>query len=87
MAKRQATLTSLRLVTVLRKGRHRLMLLLAVFLRNADVLLPHYSLMATSAVSAELKQFKVICPGNRQTYRQSHRQTTVTLAMHPHTGG
>ena len=28
----------------------------------------HYSLVATSAVFAKLKQFKAICPGNRHTH-------------------
>ena len=40
----------------------------------------HYSLVATSVLFAELKQFKAICPGNRHT-----EQTTVTLAMRPRT--
>ena len=37
----------------------------------------HYSLVATSAVFAELKQFKSICLGNRHTH------TDWLLAMHP----
>ena len=32
----------------------------------------HYTLVATSAVFAELKQLKGNCPGNRHTYRQTH---------------
>ena len=44
----------------------------------------HYSLVATSVLFAELKQFKAICPGNRHTHRHTE-QTTVTLAMRPRT--
>ena len=32
----------------------------------------HYSVVATSVVFAELKQFKAICPGNRQTDIHTH---------------
>ena len=32
----------------------------------------HYSLVATSAVFAELKQFKAICSGNGETDRHTH---------------
>ena len=35
----------------------------------------HYSLVATSAIFAELKQFKAICQGNRQTDRQTYTRT------------
>ena len=33
----------------------------------------HYSLVATSAIFAELKQLKAICPDNRHTYTQTDR--------------
>ena len=33
----------------------------------------HYSLVATSAMFAELKQFKAIFPGNRHTNTQTDR--------------
>ena len=39
----------------------------------------HYSLVATSAEFAELKQFKSICPGNKHTH------TDRLLTMHPRT--
>ena len=35
----------------------------------------HYSLVATSAVFAKLKQFKVICLGNRHTDTWTHTHT------------
>ena len=41
----------------------------------------HYSLVATRAVFAELKQLKADCPRNRHTYRQTHWQATVTIAV------
>ena len=41
----------------------------------------HYSLMATSAVFAELKQYKAICLGNRHTHTQTH---TDRLVQYPH---
>ena len=46
-------------------------LLLAVFFRSFATV--HYRLMATSALFAELKQFKAICLGN--THTQTHTLT------------
>ena len=40
-----------------------------------------YSLMATSAVFAELKQYKAICLGNRQPHTQTH---TDRLVQYPY---
>ena len=57
-----------------------LSLLLAVFLRSFAII--HYSLVATSLVFAELKQFKAICLGNR--HMDTRHTHTLTLTDYTH---
>ena len=47
----------------------------SIFKKYRSFATVHYSLVATSAVFAELKQFKAIWPGNRHAHRHTHTHT------------